>query len=200
MLRRIFIVLAILIIPITSQATLIDFTDRSWSIVNGTNMATLGDVTLTSSGGYMTFNGSSSERSGCNSAGAGLACAGDGVGIGDDEITQSSREAITVSFASPVDITNIYLLDLFGNENRGEKAVIDSSVLNSAGTDNSLLGGFFVTNYTDLGVTSLVFSGYQDTFSDYALAAIEVSTVPLPGAIFLFGTALLGFMGFRRNS
>ena len=200
MIKRALLLLTILVSPLTAQSALIDFTDASWSIVNGTNVASLGGVTLSSTGGYMTFNSGYSEKQGCMSAGSSLACAGDGIGIRNDEITESSNQTITVEFASPTNVTNIFLLDLFGTENGGEKAVIDGNVINSAGTNNSLLGGYFVTNYTDLGVSSIVFSGYGDWFSDYALAAIEVSPVPIPGAVFLFGSALLGFMGFKRFS
>ncbi|MEJ2142294.1 MAG: PEP-CTERM sorting domain-containing protein [Gammaproteobacteria bacterium] len=212
MLRRIFIVLAILILPITSQATLVDFTDRSWSIVEGSSAVTSGNVSLSSTGGLMTFN--AWDNGGCLAGQAmhGLSCDGDGIGIGNDEISEQGNTAvaqsITVSFGSAVNVNNIYLLDLFGYESGtsasgsfldiGEKAVINGITYWSLGINNP--GGFFSTNFSGQGMSSIVFSGYDDFFSDYAIAAIDVSTVPLPGAIFLFGTALLGFMGFRRNS
>ena len=50
-------------------------------------------------------------------------------------------------------------------------------------------------------VTEIIFSGYADSFSDYALAGIDVelSPVPVPGAAILFGSALLGFFRFKRR-
>lgn len=50
--------------------------------------------------------------------------------------------------------------------------------------------------------------GYTDSDTNFALSAVdsgsfvatEVSAVPLPAALWLFGPALLGFMGFRRKA
>jgi PEP-CTERM motif-containing protein len=47
------------------------------------------------------------------------------------------------------------------------------------------LGGFMGGNWTD-------------TRNDYQLT-ISTSTVPVPGAIWLFGSALAGFMGVKRR-
>ena len=92
----------------------------------------------------------------------------------------------------PLNISNIFLLDLFSSEQTGEIAIIDG--IQYFG-DNLLPGGFYATGFTGQGISSIVFSGNFDSFSDYAIAGIEVSAVPLPGAVVLFGTALLGFFG-----
>lgn len=211
MLKRILVLLAISVLPVTSQATLVDFTDISWQSAISGSTASLGGVSLSATDGNLTFN--AGDNGGCvagKTAGIhNLACAGDGIGVNNDEISEGLRgdQSITVTFDTAVDINNIYLLDLFGNESSGgfinydigEKAVINGMTYWSFGAVDNI-GGFFTTNFSDNGITSILFEGYNDYFSDYALAAIDydVSVVPLPGAVFLFGTALLGFMGFNR--
>ncbi len=110
-----------------ANAALVDFTSRVWGEAindgDGTT-ATVGNVTLTASNGILTFNSSNSETSGCMAGveNHGLACSGDGIGINNDEITESGDvftsidQTITISFAAPVDVTNVFLLDLFANE------------------------------------------------------------------------------------
>lgn len=199
MYKRIFLILTSLFFSVAAQAAYIDFTDRSWQTAinagSGTT-ATIDNVTLAASTGYLTFN--AYDNAGCiaGQPDNGLACFGDGIGIRDDEITQGGFQQITVSFKEAVNITNIFLLDLFSNEKTGEIAVINGTQYSG---DNLLPGGFYATGFTGEGITSLVFSGNLDSFSDYAVAAIEVSTVPLPGAFVLFGSALLGFFGIGVN-
>lgn len=64
---------------------------------------------------------------------------------------------------------------------------------------SDLVGGFYNTDFSGQGISSIIFSGNLDGFSDYALAGIKISPVPLPGAAILFGSALLGFFGFKRR-
>ena len=49
------------------------------------------------------------------------------------------------------------------------------------------------------GINTFVLTGLDDGFSDYALARIEVSAVPIPSAFWMFGTALLGFVAMSRR-
>lgn len=201
--KQILIILAFLVSPVVSQASLIDFTDASWQTAIDAGdgySATIGNVTIASTGGKLTFN--AGDNGGCvaGQPGNGLACAGDGIGIRDDEITQGGYEKLTVSFLEPVDVTDIILLDLFGTERSGEIAVIDGGTYHALPGSNEFPGGYFATGFSGTGIMSLVLTGYKDCFSDYALAAIEVSPVPIPGAVFLFSSALLGFMGFKRFS
>lgn len=201
--------IAALLFSMSAQATLIDFTDKSWqdAINSGAGtLATIGNVTLTASGGDFSFNGGYSERSGCNNSAGGslLKCNGDGIGISDDEIRQGGNQKITVSFTDgPVNIENIYFLDLFANDNGTDN---DEIAVMSIGSNNytytavsDLVGGFYNTGFSEQGISSIMFSGNLDGFSDYALAGIEISPVPLPGAAILFGSALLGFFGFKRR-
>jgi len=204
MFKRISILFAAFIFSMSAQAVLIDFTDKSWNIVDGNTTSTMfidtiGDVTLSSTGGYMTFN--AGDRAGCvnGQSVSGLTCDGDGIGVwNDDEIHQGGNQTITVNFENAVNISDILLLDLFSTEQTGEIAIIDGDAYFGA---NLTAGGFYATGFTGEGITSLIFSGNLDSFSDYALAAIdvEISPVPLPGAAILFGSALLGFFGFKRR-
>jgi len=202
---------ALLTFAMTANAAFIDFTDDSWSdainIGSNTN-ATIDNVTLTALNGKLTFN--ARDRGGCVAGQPtnGLTCDGDGIGVNNDEITQagseftSSDQTITISFAEAVDITNLYVLDLFGSEGNGEIAVIDGVGYQAPAGNLGIAGGYYATGFTGFGITSIVLTGNEDYFSDYALAAIdvEISAVPLPGALILFGSALLGMFGFKRFS
>ncbi|GMR16443.1 MAG: hypothetical protein BMS9Abin31_0778 [Gammaproteobacteria bacterium] len=208
MFKRISILFTVFAVSVSAQAMLIDFTDKSWeaAINAGTGTsATIGNVTLTANTGSLTFN--RNDSGGCKNGQPtnGLQCDGDGIGINNDEITQGGSQQITVSFSEAVNINNILLLDLFANETgyeldwskrTGEIAVIDGLFYSGP---NPLAGGYYATGITGQGITSIVFSGYLDRFSDYALAGIDISPVPIPGAAILFGSALLGFFGFKRR-
>ena len=122
----------------------------------------------------------------------------------DDDERDSSEyyESIVINFLEPVDVDNIYLLDLFGYQK--EIAIINDEEFKAPYYNDWIPGGFVATGFTGWGLTEVTLTGAHDWFSDYSLAAIEYSTidhmspVPLPGAFFLFGSALLGFFGFRR--
>lgn len=215
MFKRISILLAAFVFSASAQATLIDFTESdNWASAQGTyssyNVIDSIGVTISSGsnsiGEYLTFN--ANDNYGCTSGTADnfLTCDGDGIGIKDDEIQINGSQEVIVTFDNAVDISNIFLLDLFindnGNTGNNEKAVMTIDgvdyIFDAAFEGN---GGFLNTGFALLNVTQIIFSGYDDLFSDYALAGIEVelSPVPVPGAAILFGSALLGFFGFKRR-
>lgn len=215
MFKRISILLATFAFSLSAHAVLIDFTDANWqtAVGSGNSSATFGNVTLSTGRDdhLLNFNDSSNEVRGCEAGSSlhDLACLGDGIGIrrawnNNDEI--SGRERLLIEFAEAVDVAKIYLLDLFGAERTGEKAII----INSNGINKTVIGadgvagGFLSVEYNiseGQGLTSILLQGYRDCFSDFALAGLEVSpsAVPIPGAAFLFGSALLSFFGFKRR-
>jgi hypothetical protein len=154
--------------------------------------------------------------------GLGLDCELDGIGIRDDEVS-FGVEMLQVSFSSAVDIKAITLLDLFaysGSDPFAEQAVIGLGPLTASpsygvweGTANNDRTGFFTadlgnaTDLTDINlfndVTTLYFGshGYfgSPSFSDFALAAIEIVDVPEPGSFALFGIGIISLYGARRQ-
>lgn len=206
-----------------AHAITVDFTKSDWSVVNGTNsssgtgISTSTGVSLSSIGGNLTFNNPDGAE-GCGNSGAtknaiiantGLDCTGDGIGIKDDEITQSSNEALTVSFKRIVNILSIELLDLFADEGSGERAVIQgvaSDDFHAVDSGQFLGGGYWKIDFPAdglslAGISAFTLTGIGDDFSDYSLARIEYeySVVPVPASVWLFGTALLGFIGLSRR-
>ena len=203
------------------HATTVDFTDEAWAGVNNdTSYSAIGTgITLSSNGIDMTFNGGG-DAQGCVSASGstGLVCDGDGIGIGNDEITEGGNQILTVTFDNgPVNVHAIHLLDLFSpaTESTGEIAVIKwNSGLNEYEA-HAIVGPFNGGGYWEVnegpsvydgellmaGITSFTLEGSADDgFSDYALARIEYSAVPIPAPFWLFGTALIGFVAMSRRT
>jgi len=212
------------------HADIVDFTKLEWNEVNGisdslgTVVTGSTGIRLTSSLGAMTFN-IGDAATGCGSGGnaniesaTGLDCTGDGIGIVDDEITQGGNQILTVTFDNgPVNVHAIHLLDLFSpvTERTGEIAVIKwNSGLNEFEA-HAMDGPFNVGGYWEVnegtsdydggllmaGITSFTLEGSADDgFSDYALARIEYSAVPIPAAFWMFGTALIGFVAMSRRT
>ncbi|MBM3513745.1 MAG: hypothetical protein FJX59_08520 [Alphaproteobacteria bacterium] len=133
-----------------------------------------------------------------------LACGGDGIGIGEDEITQGGSEKLTITFSAPVQVTNIELLDLFNNNSEVEHALI--SLNNGASftqfTSTNGPGGYYSTNLGGWGIARIIFKGYSDSVSDYALARISLvvqDSVPEPGATGLLIAGLFALKAIHRR-
>jgi hypothetical protein len=202
------------------EAATFDFTSNDWSGINGSSYSIGTGVTLSSVGGNMTFN-NSDGGDGCGNVGptkeaiissTTLDCTGDGIGITNDEITEGGSQSLTVTFDSVVNILAIDLLDLFADESTGEIAVIEWGTPTQTYNSHAIStidypgGGYWeidisaIDELTMSGITSFTLTGFNDSFSDFSLARIEISAVPVPAAIWFFGTALIGFVGISRRT
>lgn len=198
----------------SALAAYIDFTDSTLSLSGiaggfagsvdgiGFSLTSTGTVTTNKDGGY---DGSSDSH--CQSGTGSLKCDRDGIGIENDEITMG--QTLNLIFDTAVRITSIEFLDLYiGTGTEQVTVTIDGGtpvMLNATGSSGD--GG-----YANLSLAALAGPGQNiaftasfdpglrdDSNNDYALAAITVSAVPIPAAAWLFGTALLGLVGFSRR-
>jgi hypothetical protein len=181
----------------TASAAILDFTDNS---VGYTGTVDGVGYTLTNTGGFI--NRDEQPGTGCGI----LACDNDGVGItgGNDNDEVDSDQSLTLNFASPVYLTELHFLDLFENEQ--VKIVVDGGVpfyVDAPATPG--VGGYF--NYilaSSMLASKIEFFAERLTGdngdNNFALAGVGVSAVPLPPAVWLFGSAIIGLIGFRRKS
>ena len=169
---------------------------------------------LTSSNGAINFNENydgNNPSAWCQDAGT-LACDKDGIGIDNDEITGENAQTLSLMFEVPVFIHSLEFLDLYDNrlndKGREQATVnIDGTVylVNANGTSGE--GGYARLDLLSLGnpIQNILFSANplaqlrDDSTNDYALAAASVSAVPIPAAVWLFGTALIGLVGFSKR-
>lgn len=185
------------------SAALLDFTDNS---VGYTGTVDGIGYTLTPTGGALDRSeGGPSGIPGCSV----LVCDNDGVGItgGKDNDEVDSDESLTLEFASAVYITGFHFLDLFKVEQ--VKVVVDGDISSAFYIDAVLAPGVD-GGYLNYVLSSPILASKLEFFAElstgdqgdnnYALAGVNVSAVPLPPAVWLFGSAIIGLVGFRRNS
>lgn len=196
---------------------LIDFTDGSkWAAANGLSSFTASygdlDVTASSEGGNLSFNGGRDKNgciSGLNQAVHNLVCDGDGLGIGNDEITEGGFQKITITFSKSVTLNDVELLDLFNNQNESEVALVrlNDGIFDSHASNN-LTGGYHRTLETGADITMVVLKSASDHHSDYALARISLTLssisafntpVPAPSALLLMMPGIALIARRRRN-
>jgi hypothetical protein len=206
----------------TTHAATLDFT--SSSTISGLNKVspteftgTIGTVNFTISSAPVALNSGTAydgDSNGCAPSAPGLACDIDGLGIGGSEL--GDAETLTLSFDRKVHVSALYFLDLYLNQNKGtERASISFDGASPVFADGEeekgapnayLTGGFKALELKDIVAQEIVFTApfapefLDDATNDYALAAIDVTAVPVPAAAFLFAPALVGFMGLRRKA
>ena len=165
-------------------------------------------------------------------AGTGLALDYDGVGVAQpwnndaDEITLNRDEQLAVTFANPADVVRLDFLDLFAwNPNNpragatGPETIRVDFYASAAGskTDSKTFtgtdlnppgeNGYLTASFGAIKAQKLVFymdpqSQRDDRTADAAVAAVGVTAMPVPAAVWLFGSALLGIagIGYRRTA
>lgn len=214
-----------------AQALVVDFTDSSLFTFNGTSSSasvTIAGVTTTVSGlsgGSAAFLNSdtvsaagAAECTTGASGGPALSCGNDGAGIGDDEI--GLDEILNVTFSQFVEVTGIYLFDMFTDRaaTPPDEDIADIDFNNgfdvNVGSNESLNdGGNGYRALTGLSETtnSLAFTAAdQDgSFGDFSLAALEfnlvdqppeLEVIPLPATwpLLLGGFAAMALVRRRR--
>jgi len=205
---------ALMTAALPAQATLLDFT------ASNSNPTTAGGVTATlaAQNGSLSWSAFDGDPTAVPCKPVLLACKYDGVGVTDDEISYGSgsgAESIIVSFSSLVNVTNIYLFDLFGRNDDGAgnpAEIAKVSFRNAAGTQIAnwtitgtaapgTLSGYATQAGLVSGVKSIRFytnnSNAQN--SDFAIAGLQFASVPEPATLTLLGGGLLALGAMRRR-
>ena len=208
---------AVLFTSAAAHAAIIDFT-----VPGATTSGSILGVgwTLSSTDGPITFT--PQDGSTC----AVLNCSGDGAGISDDEVssaTTTSGEVLKLTFNAPIQVTGLYFLDLYtsdldstdreqarvGTDGTNFPLVFTASLSETPASDSGFLAATGIVPIV-LGAGESIFftafsvPGFNDDLgvNDFALAGVVVEAIPIPPALFLFGTALVGtgFLARRRRT
>ena len=180
-----------------AQALLIDFTSTTWQNISGVTASRVIDginVTLDTPTGNLTWN----SEHGDISSSIGLAGIGDGIGVSDDEI--SLNQALTVSFSHDIIINEIYFLDLFKSNSEYEHAqyMLENDVWTNVDGTTNPYGFISITTGSTSFVSWVQFETNDSTsISDFAVAGLDVSPIPEPATMLLFGTGIAGLVGSR---
>ncbi|MGB5834140.1 MAG: hypothetical protein WBG92_19440 [Thiohalocapsa sp.] len=204
-----------------SADALIDLTDDVWGLAGTTTPGprTVGGVTLTASPTPLVFQGYDGPVGGPAGATLGNVFELDGIGVVDDEVSGSSQ-SLTVDLGADLTVTGLAFLDLYKTGNPpqsgsdgGAEIMQVQFFLNGGLVDTqeftatdpnppSFEGGYLQATGLSVFADQLVFSmaantGRDDGVADAAVAGI--TTVPIPAAAWLFGSALVGMVGMGRR-
>lgn len=206
---------------IAASAAFIDFTDENQALSGSFGSITWEAVgTVTTDFGLVTQtttqvpDGQLNQDTAAPGAGIPAPLAGDfdGLGIRNDEVGNSPVriQAIKITFSDKVRLNATHFLDLFiANDGSDlESGLISVGDAPTDPADAVLLAlvptsegvGHGLQSEVLVGTTFTFFAGTgkDDNSSDIALAAVNVTAVPLPAGFLLLGTAL-GGLGLARR-
>jgi len=197
-----------------AAALTIDFTDRSaWDGSNWTQTYGGGlTVTVTATGGTPNLD----QNYDGGSCVAGLACGSDGIGIGDDEISDFARtgETLIISFSRQVSVAALHFLDFFSEQEVRPEDRETAEVTFSDGKGKSFTAiqprgngapGYLLASLGGIGTSALSLMATPGNDArgqgDFSLAGIELTAtpVPVPAGLPLVLTALGGLALARRR-
>jgi hypothetical protein len=120
-------------------------------------------------------------------------------------------ERLKIGFASPVRLSSVLITDLFNEDGylergyyqlNGSGSWIEFTALASqtSGTNGELT----VPIDSSVLVNSILFKApglelFPTQFHEFSVAAIETTSVPIPGAVWLLGSGLVGLAALRRR-
>ena len=208
--------------------SLIDLTDDIWGAPGTTSgvPVTVGGVTLTAVPAPLVFQKFDAPVKPPVTSTFPLEFSLDGIGVVDDEVslTTPTVQLLKVKLPSTLTVTGLAFLDLFfdgdltDNVGDGGAETIRAEFrIGGAATGNfydavaaqpnppaNSDGGYFEVSGLNFAADEIWFymapnTGRDDAIADAAVAGITV--VPLPAAVWLFGSALMGIagLGYRRN-
>jgi hypothetical protein len=182
-----------------ASADTVDFTSDAWADAHGEQSFTVGydgfDVTATASGSF-NYRGYHLTQGGVGSDPNGL-----GVGWArDSEPEIEADEYLLLEFDGTVNINAIGIAQLYENERFWFWRYDEEGIVDITFGDSTSVGYDFTAQSQDgilaltqgwTNVSSLRFTG-DSWGDDFSLSYVDVSPVPLPGAAWLFGSAILG--------
>jgi hypothetical protein len=189
----------------TAEGNALEFGYNSFKtgLANDSHVAMPSDLTITASNvtgsaaAYFDADFNGPGGLGVCSAGAGLACDG----TGDDNQTSSNGETIHMVWDAIIELVSIKII--------GNHVAVVPLDLNGAApafvwkTDNES-GSFGINgaNETlfDLSLITTATKTFEYYVTNSEIYVMSLTTVPVPAAVWLFGTAMLGLFGMRRKA
>ena len=183
----------------TTIPAVLDVDLRTWIGAYNQRSYTVGNVTATPIGGKL-FQDSI-----------------DGLGVrGGENDEINVGESLTFTISGGMNMTGVWITDLFawavpepGENFRANEfgylilngtTRFDFVAVDQYSGSGGSNGNFFVDFGTTFRADSIqFFAGNNDPLNEYSVAGFEGGQVPIPGAVWLLGSGLLGLIGVRRK-